>query len=98
MSFNLCCDCRGLINYIQGLFNVYCHDYKLALGGSFPLQVYLPDSDMDVTMLTPESENDELSIVMEIFSCLCQAIKDNERNNNLPFVVDDAVSAYILLI
>jgi DNA polymerase sigma len=80
---------RGLICYIQGLFDAHCHDYKLALGGSFPLQVYLPESDMDVTVLT--ENDDDLSAVMQIFSCLCQAIKDNEKQNNLPFAVDDAV-------
>lgn len=63
------------------------------MGGSYPLQVYLPESDMDVTVLTPDSENkDELNTVMQIFSCLCQAIKDNEKQNSLPFAVDDAVS------
>ena len=81
------------MNHIQGLFDAHCYDFKLALGGSYPLQVYLPESDMDVTVLTPDSENnDELTTVMQIFSCLCQAIKDNEKQNALPFAVDDAVS------
>jgi hypothetical protein len=44
---------------------------------------------MDVTVLT--ENDDDLSAVMQIFSCLCQAIKDNEKQNNLPFAVDDAV-------
>eukprot|EP00603_Paraphysomonas_imperforata_P008009 CAMPEP_0114422426 /NCGR_PEP_ID=MMETSP0103-20121206/5603_1 /TAXON_ID=37642 ORGANISM="Paraphysomonas imperforata, Strain PA2" /NCGR_SAMPLE_ID=MMETSP0103 /ASSEMBLY_ACC=CAM_ASM_000201 /LENGTH=1340 /DNA_ID=CAMNT_0001591009 /DNA_START=89 /DNA_END=4111 /DNA_ORIENTATION=+ len=79
---------RGLINYIQELFDAHCHNYKLALGGSFPLQVYLPESDLDVTMLT--ENDDDLNSVMQIFSCLCQAIKDNEKQNDLPFAVDNA--------
>lgn len=83
---------RGLISYIEGLFDSHCHDYKLELGGSFPLQVYLPESDMDITMLTSDAENKEdLNTVMQIFSCFCQAIKDNENQNSLPFTVDDAV-------
>ena len=74
------------------MFNANCSDYKLTLGGSFPLQVYLPESDMDVTVLTPDTETpDELNTVMQIFSCLCQAIKQNEEQNNLPFAVDNAV-------
>ena len=81
-----------MVNYIKGLFDSYCSEYKMALGGSFPLQVYLPESDMDVTVMTPDADDsDELSAVMKIFSCLCQAIKDNTKRNDLPFAVDDAV-------
>jgi hypothetical protein len=50
---------------------------------------------MDVTMLTPDPHNnDELNTVMQIFSCLCKAIQDNEKKNSLPFAVDDAVRAH----
>ena len=72
---------RALINYISNIFrgsNVGCY---VAMGGSFPLRVYLPESDLDVVVLTPQSfeEKDDLQEILQIFSCLCGAIKENEK-------------------
>lgn len=59
------------------------------MGGSFPLRVYLPESDLDVVILTKTTENekDDLKEILNIFSCLCKAINESEKfgtvfNNN----------------
>lgn len=51
------------------------------MGGSFPLKVYLPESDLDVVVLTRQSsnENDDLKDILDIFSCLCRAINESEK-------------------
>lgn len=51
------------------------------MGGSYPLKVYLPESDLDVVVLTRQSpnENDDLKDILDIFSCLCRAINENDK-------------------
>lgn len=63
------------------------------MGGSFPLRVYLPESDLDVVILTKkaEDEKDDLKEILNIFSCLCRAINESEKfgsmtNNNLEVI------------
>jgi hypothetical protein len=51
------------------------------MGGSFPLKVYLPESDLDAVILTRQSPNeiDDLKDILDIFSCLCRAINESEK-------------------
>ena len=64
-----------------GIFRSHRVEYTLSFGGSFPLRVYLPESDLDVVVATP-GERDDLKDMLEIFSCLCQAIKEKENSNS----------------
>jgi tRNA nucleotidyltransferase (CCA-adding enzyme) len=64
------------------IFRVYNVGCTVELGGSFPLKTYLPESDLDVVVLTPLGceEKDDVKDILQIFSCLCGAIKENEKN------------------
>ena len=84
----------AIISYIQNIFYNFSSDCKVVMGGSFPLRVYLPESDLDVVILTKTTDNDkdDLKEILNIFSCLCRAINEADKfgtllNNNfeVPF-------------
>lgn len=71
-----------MVNFINEMFQKHGVGCKVALGGSFPLRVYLPESDLDVVVLTPQkrSPSDSVQEILEIFSCLCETIRESEQN------------------
>ena len=80
-----------MINFIVDIFRKYDVGCKVVTGGSFPLRVYLPESDLDMVVLTPQEkgERDSVKEIMEIFSCLCDSIRENDRT---PFPMDIEVT------
>jgi predicted nucleotidyltransferase len=86
---------RAMINFIIDMFRKHGVGCKVALGGSFPLRVYLPESDLDVVVLSPQRRGakDSVQEIMEIFSCLCETIRESEKNS---FPIDFEVMALFI--
>lgn len=45
-------------------------------GGSFPLKVYLPESDLDIVVFLPNT--DDMNVVLKVFCGLCAEIRRND--------------------
>ena len=84
-----------MINFIVDIFRKYDVGYTVATGGSFPLRVYLPESDLDMVVLTPQQKGNRDSVkeVMDIFSCLCDSIRETDKT---PFPMEVEVKTSVI--
>eukprot|EP01041_Mallomonas_annulata_P000150 gene150-252_t len=57
---------------------------KSILSGSFPLRSYLPESDMDIVLLTSRRDaQDDSEPILTIFTALCQAVVMSSKTGRL---------------
>lgn len=59
--------------------------YCLGSSGSFPLRSYLPESDLDLVVVSGAAGRGESALVLTVFNSLCLTIVENESGNNKDF-------------
>ncbi|KAM6578431.1 hypothetical protein CsatB_030268 [Cannabis sativa] len=69
----------NIFKYVERLLG----NFQVYLYGSVPLNTYLPDGDIDLTVLCPTIPNDQLALEV------CKILKDEERNEAAQFKVKD---------
>ncbi|KAH1245723.1 Poly(A) RNA polymerase cid14 [Glycine max] len=73
---------KNVLNYVQKLIGDY-YDTKVFPFGSFPLKTYLPDGDIDLTVINHEDEEEnlakEICTILECANDLIYQVKDIEH-------------------
>lgn len=65
-----------ICKYIEKILQCEVPGCSVYCGGSFPLKVYLPESDLDIVVFLPNT--DDMSVVLKVFCGLCAEIQRSD--------------------